>query len=155
MDERKMIYLDDAMLQVAKVDINKYADMSDFHDACVDCLKNLPLAQPEITPREGCKYRMPDGERETIYLDDAIGCLYNTLESYYIKRNLLELPSAKKEEETRCDYCHEDIDGWVKPIEKNCHASIHLDNLILSAKGWNGKAKINFCPMCGRSLRHG
>lgn len=47
MTERKTIYLDDAMLKVAKVDKNKYANMSDFHDACVDCLKNLPSAQPE------------------------------------------------------------------------------------------------------------
>ena len=37
----------DAMLKVAKVDKNKYADISDFHDACVDCLKDLPSAQPE------------------------------------------------------------------------------------------------------------
>lgn len=52
MTERKTIYLDDAMLKIAKVDKNKYADMSDFHDACVDCLKNLPSAQPEITNAE-------------------------------------------------------------------------------------------------------
>lgn len=41
-----------------------------------------------------------------------------------------------------CEYCHEDSDGYVKPIEKNCHAFIRFGmdgwEISLSAKGWNG-----------------
>ena len=55
-----------------------------------------------------------------------------------------------------CIYCHEDSDGYVKPIEKNCHAFIRFGmngwEISLSAKGWNGSAKIMYCPMCGRRL---
>ena len=55
-----------------------------------------------------------------------------------------------------CEYCHEDFDKYVKPIEKNCHAFIHFGMngwcIELQAKGWHGEAKINYCPMCGRKL---
>ena len=57
-----------------------------------------------------------------------------------------------------CEYCHEDSDGYVMPLEKNCHAFIRFGmdgwELSLKAKGWNGSAKIKYCPMCGRSLTH-
>ena len=56
--------------------------------------------------------------------------------------------------ETDCEYCHEDSDGYVKPLEKNCHAYIRFGMhgwvIELKAKGWNGKAPIRFCPICGR-----
>lgn len=56
----------------------------------------------------------------------------------------------------RCDYCNEDSDGYVKPIEKNCHAFVRFGmngwELSLQAKGWHGSAKIRYCPMCGRDL---
>lgn len=68
---------------------------------------------------------------------------------------LEKLPSARPEN-TDCIYCHEDSDGYVKPIEKNCHAFIRFGmdgwEISLSAKGWNGSAKIMYCPMCGRDL---
>ena len=68
---------------------------------------------------------------------------------------LAELPSAQPET-ADCIYCHEDSDGYVKPIEKNCHAFIRFGmngwEISLSAKGWNGSAKIMYCPMCGRRL---
>lgn len=58
-----------------------------------------------------------------------------------------------------CEYCHEDSDGYVKPIEKNCHAFIRFGmegwELSLKANGWHGSAKIRYCPMCGRELKHG
>ena len=57
-----------------------------------------------------------------------------------------------------CNYCYEDSDGYVKPIEKNCHAFIRFGmngwEISLSAKGWNGSAKIMYCPMCGRKLKN-
>ena len=58
-----------------------------------------------------------------------------------------------------CEYCHEDSEGYVVPIEKNCHAFIRFGMngwcLELSAKGWHGETKINYCPMCGRKLGNG
>lgn len=61
------------------------------------------------------------------------------------------LPSAQSEQ-TDCDYCHEDSDGYVKPIEKNCHAVIFGSVLYLKAEGWRGEVEIKYCPMCGRRL---
>ena len=55
-----------------------------------------------------------------------------------------------------CDYCHEDSDGYVKPIEKNGHAFIRFGmngwELSMKANGWHGSTKIRYCPMCGRRL---
>lgn len=55
-----------------------------------------------------------------------------------------------------CPYCHEDSDGYVKPLEKNGHAFIRFGmngwEIDISAKGWHGDAKIRYCPMCGRKL---
>ena len=69
---------------------------------------------------------------------------------------LEKLPSAKSEN-ADCIYCHEDSDGYVKPIEKNCHAFIRFGmngwELDLKANGWHGSAKIRYCPMCGRKLK--
>jgi len=60
---------------------------------------------------------------------------------------------------SECKYCHEDSDGYVKPLEKNCHAYIGFGMrgwvIELKAKGWRGKAPIKFCPMCGRRLING
>ena len=59
-------------------------------------------------------------------------------------------------EQAACEYCHEDSDGYVMPLEKNCHAFIRFGmdgwELSLNAKGWHGSTKIKYCPMCGRSL---
>ena len=65
------------------------------------------------------------------------------------------LPFAQPEQ-TNCDYCHEDSDGYVKPVEKNGHAFVRFGmngwELSLKANGWHGSAKIRYCPMCGRDL---
>ncbi len=57
-----------------------------------------------------------------------------------------------------CPFCHEDSDGYVMPLEKNCHAFIRFGmdgwELSLNAKGWHGSAKIKYCPICGRNLTH-
>lgn len=58
----------------------------------------------------------------------------------------------------RCEYCNEDSDGYVKPLEKNGHAFVWFGMngwvLNLRAKGWRNEVKINYCPMCGRRLNH-
>lgn len=55
-----------------------------------------------------------------------------------------------------CEYCHEDSDGYVKPLEKNCHAFISFGMngwaLSLKANGWHSECEIRYCPMCGRDL---
>lgn len=60
------------------------------------------------------------------------------------------------EEQAICQFCHEDSDGYVKPLEKNGHASVHFGmfgwSIDLRANGWHGSIKIKFCPMCGREL---
>lgn len=66
---------------------------------------------------------------------------------------------ALEQQPNKCEYCHEDSDGYIKPLEKNCHAYIEFGMhgwvIELKAKGWRGKAPINFCPMCGRRLTDG
>ena len=59
-----------------------------------------------------------------------------------------------------CEYCHKNFDGFVRPIEKNSHAYVWFSgfegwHISLQAKGWDGSAPINYCPMCGRRLTHG
>ena len=55
-----------------------------------------------------------------------------------------------------CEYCNEDSDGYVTPIEKNNHAFVRFGmngwELSMKANGWHGSAKIRYCPMCGRDL---
>ena len=71
---------------------------------------------------------------------------------------LLETIPSAQPEQTNCDYCHEDADGYIKPIEKNGHAFVRFGingwELQLKAKGWYGEAKIQYCPMCGRRLKN-
>ncbi len=58
--------------------------------------------------------------------------------------------------QTFCEYCNTDSDGYVKPLEKNCHAFISygFNGWVLSFRGggWHGGCKIRYCPMCGRDL---
>lgn len=62
-----------------------------------------------------------------------------------------------QQKQTACDFCHEDRDGYIKPIEKNCHAFVSFGingwGLYLQAKGWHNEVQINYCPMCGRELK--
>ena len=55
-----------------------------------------------------------------------------------------------------CEYCHEDAEGYVKPIDKNNHAFVRFGitgwELSFRANGWHCEASISFCPMCGRKL---
>ena len=59
-----------------------------------------------------------------------------------------------------CPYCHEDIEGFVKTLDKNGHAVIRPDYLsiygaTIEVKYFKHSFKfpINYCPMCGRQLR--
>jgi len=69
-----------------------------------------------------------------------------------------DLPSAQPEQ-TDCEYCHEDSDGYVRPIEKNSHAWLvrqgRTMKLHICFKGEYRECDILFCPMCGRRLTDG
>ena len=58
-----------------------------------------------------------------------------------------------------CEYCNEDVNGFVTPLEKNGHAFVRFGmngwELSLKANGWHGSAKIKYCPICGRRLTDG
>lgn len=82
---------------------------------------------------------------------------YNGMENL-LSTNLAEVGTDAISRQAACEYCHEDSDGYVMPLEKNCHAFIRYGmngwELSLKAKGWHGSAKIKYCPICGRSLTH-
>lgn len=58
-----------------------------------------------------------------------------------------------------CEYCHEDSDGYVRPIEKNSHAWLvrrgRTMKLRIGFKGECRECDILYCPMCGRRLTDG
>lgn len=69
---------------------------------------------------------------------------------------LEEMPSAEPEK-TDCEYCREDSEGYVRPIEKNSHAWLirrwRTMKLRVCFKGEYRECDILFCPMCGRRLK--
>lgn len=71
---------------------------------------------------------------------------------------LKEVPSVQPEQ-TDCEYCHEDSDGYVRPVEKNSHAWLirrgRTLKLRVCFKGEYRECDILFCPMCGRRLTDG
>ena len=93
------------------------------------------------------------GERPIVWADDDQYTL-GERNQYDIDRLAIgTLPSTQPEP---CEYCNEDTDGYVKPIEKNNHAFVRFGasgwELSLKANGWHGSVKIRYCPMCGRDL---
>ena len=68
------------------------------------------------------------------------------------KMYALAVEALEQPTRTDCEYCHTDRDGYVFPLEKNSHAFIDHDRIVLKANGWRGEAKINYCPICGRRL---
>lgn len=52
-----------------------------------------------------------------------------------------------------CEYCHEDRDGCVVPLDKNCHAWLKYPNLLVIKFGKERReCVVRYCPMCGREL---
>ena len=72
--------------------------------------------------------------------------------------HLEQMPTAQQEQ-TDCEYCHEDSDGYVRSIEKNSHAWLvrrgRTMKLRVGFKGGYSECDILFCPMCGRRLTDG
>jgi hypothetical protein len=71
-----------------------------------------------------------------------------------IRDGIKALPTVQPTQ-PNCEYCHTDRDGYVFPLEKNSHAFIDRDKIVLKANGWRGEAKIKYCPICGRRLTDG
>ena len=94
------------------------------------------------------KYREPKAVRILEALDMAISALQ--------AQDVPDTNVGKISRQATCEYCHEDFEGYVEPIEKNGHAFVRFGmngwELSLHAKGWHGGAKIRYCPMCGRDL---
>lgn len=70
-----------------------------------------------------------------------------------------KMNASAQPEQTACEYCHEDSDGFIRPIEKNSHAFVSFGlngwHIAMRANGWVGRAPIKFCPICGRRLTNG
>jgi len=73
-------------------------------------------------------------------------------------KDIIYLPPVNPEQ-TDCEYCHEDSEGYVRSIEKNSHAWIvrrgRSMKLRIGLKGEYRECDILFCPMCGRRLAYG
>ena len=97
-------------------------------------------------------------EDEPLYKAEDVYKVLNDMPS--VPQNLQptcnQLATDTISRQAACEYCHEDSDGYVMPLEKNCHAFIRFGmdgwELSLKANGWHGGAKIRYCPMCGRDL---
>lgn len=103
--------------------------------------------------RNGRKIMADYIERQAV-----IDALYH-VDEYNVRsiEAIRNLPSAQPER-TDCEYCHEDSDGYVCPIEKNSHAWLvrrgRTMKLRVRFKGGYSECDISFCPMCGRRLKH-
>lgn len=95
------------------------------------------------------------------YLDNTLHPIvspdnWNVYSELYDMISSLSSVQPEPCEDTSCPYCHEDSDGYVTPLEKNCHAFIRFGMngwcLNLQANKWHGEVKINYCPMCGRKF---
>lgn len=63
---------------------------------------------------------------------------------------------------SRCEFCHEDTDGYITHLDREGIGSAHIVQSHPVCGGWklcisSGKqvrmtVKIKFCPICGRRL---
>lgn len=133
----------------------------------VDALRQSGQAEPKEMVCGACK----NSDSTTLYCTNPPQVKCKKSGKLHFVTDYCDLPSAQStqtntpnalnaldciDRQADCEYCHKDSDGYVKPIEKNCHAFIRFGmngwEISLSAKGWHGETKINYCPMCGRRL---
>ena len=133
----------------------KGCPLSDAPDINVGTSKHTVSA---TAVEEMLKDLLPERGMWEIEGDEAKNAICETVHDAL--EGLWKLPSAEQEPcgDIRCEYCHEDSDGYVKPLEKNCHAFIRFSmdgwELSMKANRWHGSAKIRYCPMCGRKLKN-
>lgn len=55
-----------------------------------------------------------------------------------------------------CEYCEEDFEGYVKPLDKNAHIAIfnkpYGKILDINWYGHKMEIKINYCPKCRKKV---
>ena len=104
---------------------------------------------------DAVKHAWAKGLEPTQYLEELPSAQPEPCEYYALCRH------GRDENKLRarlkiCEYCNEDADGFVTPLEKNAHAFVRFGmngwELSLRANGWHGSVKIRYCPMCGRDL---
>ena len=56
----------------------------------------------------------------------------------------------------KCEYCHTDKDGYIKPLDKNGHVFLDVrdccEAVCINWYGHKMRVDIDFCPKCGRSF---
>ena len=56
-----------------------------------------------------------------------------------------------------CEYCNEDFDGYVKPLDKNGQVAVfekpHEKILDIDWYGHKMRLPISYCPMCRQKVR--
>ena len=144
-----------------------------------DLLDSLPSSQPgwiPVTKRLPKSKEYVNGVRKHYLVQNEYGdmmvcswdgCFWTQMyRTTHVKDKVaawMPLPTPYREGDSMekvkiCPYCCEDSDGYVTPLEKNCHAFIRFGmngwEIDLSARGWHGSAKIMYCPMCGRKLKN-
>lgn len=126
--------------------------VGDLMEAVIQCYRNLTSAA--VMQKE-------EKTDDTISRQAAIKSITGhkgVVDKSVAKRILMQLPSAQPEQ-TDCEYCHEDSEGYVRPIEKNSHAWLvrrgRTMKLRIGFKGEYRECDILFCPMCGRRLTDG
>lgn len=90
---------------------------------------------------------------DCISRESAIACLYSTMESYYIKRNIMDLPAADAVEVIRCKDCKHwnksSVSGeWPDKVTCCCKITQHY-----KLKGWTSfTAPDDYCSFAEREV---
>lgn len=131
---------------------------------CIQTLKDLPSVQPTSTNAPNTLEPLDCVDRKAV-LQRLTDISYNHCKTEgeaeaigLAKTMVVTMPSVQPEQ-TDCEYCYEDSDGYVRPIEKNSHAWLvrrgKTMKLRICFKGEYRECDILFCPMCGRRLKNG
>lgn len=93
------------------------------------------------------------------WIQDVSGRGFDEDEADQFACRIYDVLMSAEPEQTNCEYCHEDSNGYVRPIEKNSHAWLvrrgRTMKLRVSFKGGYSECDILYCPMCGRRLTDG
>ena len=111
----------------------------------------------DLISRQDAIEAVEESRRLNHHQDGKVACAHEYEHRHFLKI-LRDLPSAQPEQ-ADCEYCHEDADGYVRPIEKNSHAWLvrrgRTMKLRVRFNGGYSECDILFCPMCGRRLIDG
>ena len=114
------IYRQAAREKVARVDINKFTSVNDFHDACVDCLLELPSAHPEVTAEMVDSYVKPRHLRvisEEFYLHLTTGKylpppIFQQTRPERKVGKWIRITQGAMSEQYMCPFCHRTVESY-------------------------------------------